>query len=321
MEKYNLPFCQKSSFKWYAITLFIFGIILFTAMAVLFPFLIPKDKFLVALIFSLCMLLLAVFFTYLLIYAGILKKFYIEMTFEYISYFVLFQRKKAYWKDIYQAQLYEFNGNTVAAVLLNKDRNKIRKRTILNNFNSLYGVPQYSFQIPLMYFDEINPDKLLRTIGEQINKDEIIEATINNETEDFEEPSNSIVKAVLASILICLIIGAVYGYTIYKLEKNYMIIPILGCFLIISVFNKYYIEKSFSLIIRLLLGLICLIQLPIAVIAAITISEKINISINLIFDITIQYFKYLFQNPMNQIAFIIAAIICFVIGILKGRVK
>lgn len=290
-------------------------------MAWLFPFLVPKGKFLIGLLVSLFMLLLAVFFTYLFVYGGILKKFFIEMTSDYISYSLPFQRKRAYWKDIYESQIYQFNGNTVVTVLLNKDRNKKRRRTFSNNFNSLYGVPKYSFQIPLMLFDEINPDKLLTTIREQINNNEIIKTNINNAIEDYEEPSNNIVKAILSSFLICLIISAVYGFTIYKLEKNYVIIPIFGCFIIISIFNKYYIEESFSLIIRLLLGLMCLIQLLIAIITTIIISERLNVTVNLILDITIEYFKYLFQNPIEQIVVIIVAIVCFVIGALKGRVK
>jgi len=52
------------------------------------------------------------------------------------------------------------------------------------------------------------------------------------------------------------------------LDANYIVIPFFGCFVILSGFNKYYLEKSFNIFVRLWVGYICLIQIPVAIIGA-----------------------------------------------------
>jgi hypothetical protein len=322
MEQYKIPLYQKSSLKWYLNVLLIFCTLFMAAGSVLFFVVIMKDDFILGLLFGIFAFLLSLWFAYISIWGGALKKFYIEMTSEYIKVSLPFKTKVAYWREIYEAQTYEYNNNTMISILLEKDRNKKRRRTVSNSFNSMYGIPPYSFQISFMFFKDIDAQRLLFTIGEQINKvnkQDYIETESLNE--DYEEYQDSIAKAIVSSILSYLFISAIYGISIYKLEKNYIVIPIFGAFLIISVFNKFYLEKSFSLSIRILLGVMCLIQVPTALITAIILSEEISISLTNILNITNEYFKYLAHNPLKQIIVIIVAIICFAIGSFKGRIN
>ncbi|KGK90120.1 hypothetical protein [Clostridium sp. HMP27] len=322
MEEYNIPFHQKSSLKWHMKLIFLL-LTLFTAGGGIFMLVaVMKEEFIMGLVMGLFMLGIGFYFAYILIAVGILKRFYIEMTEEYIRVSMPFKSKTAYWREIHEAQIYEYNNNTMLAILLEKDVNKKKKRTISNNFTSLYGIPPQSFQIPLRFFSEIDTERLLLTIGEQLNK-VYIEDEINIESlnEDNEELDNNIIKAIIAAVLFCVITTSVYGVTIYSLEKNYLMIPIFGCFLIIAGFNKYYLEQSFSLIIRFLMGLICLVQVPAAIILTIIISERAAITGSDILIIINEYFKYLIQNPSDQIVVIIAAIVCFGFGAFRGRVS
>lgn len=322
MQQYNIPFYQKSSLKWHTNLLFLFCTIVMAACSIFFFIVVIKEDFMEGLFFGLFMLILSFCFAYILISVGILKKFYIEMTSEYIRFSTPFKTRTVYWREIYEAQVYEFNNNIMLSILLEKDINKKRKRTISNSLDSLQGVPPNSFQISLRLFKDIDPQRLLLTIGEQVNKVDTKDY-INVEclSEDNKEYDNSMIKAIIASVFFSIISSIIYGFTIYKLEKNYVILPIFGCYLIISGFNKYYLEESFNLIIRLLLGLICLIQVPTAIIGAIIISEGFRFTVNDIWIITCEYFKYLFQNPLKQIVVIIIAIICFTIGAFKGRTR
>lgn len=320
VEKYNIPFCQKSSFRWYLNAIFLFCTLGMAAGSVIFFVFISKDNPIEGFFFGLFSLGLSSLFGYQFISVSILKRFFIEITEEYLKFSVPFKSKKVYWREIYDVQGYNANNNTYIAILLEKDKNKKRKRTISNNFNSLYGVPACSFQIPLNLFKDIDAQRLLLTIDEQVNKidkKDVINA--ENVEEIHEECGNSIVKAISVSVLSCLIIGIIYGFSIYKLEKNYLVIPILGCFLIISCFNKYYIEKSFNLLVRLLVGLICFIQVPIGLIGLFMMSSKLSFTIQNIIEIIHEYCIYLVQNLSEQIIIIIIAVVCFLLGALKGR--
>lgn len=320
MKQYNIPFYQKSSLKWYINLLFLFCTLFVAAGSIFFFVIVKKDDFIIGLLFGLFFLILSSYFAYFLVWAGILKRFYIELTSEYLKFGVPFKCRTIYWREIYEVQVYESNNNIMLSILLEKDISKKRKRTIANNINSLSGVPPYSFQIPLRLFKDINPEMLLSTIGKQLNKVDIKDDKYNESLSENDELNhNSMFKAILISILFSIISSIVYGLLIYKLEKNYLILPILGCYLIIAGFNKYYLEESFNLIIRLFLGVICLIQIPTAIIGAITISEGISFSVNKIWNIACEYFKYLIHNPLEQILVIIVAIICFAIGYFKGR--
>lgn len=321
MEQYNLPLYQKSSLKWSMILLFTIFTLFFTAISI-FSLIIMKDELLLGLLIGLFFLIFSIVCAYIVICVGILKRFYIEMTSEYIRVKLPLKSKTVYWNEIYDTQLYSYSNNTIISILLKKDVNKKKKRTISNNFNTMQGIPPYSFQISLMIFKDIDAKKLFLTIGEHINRADIKEnADIDSLNERYEENDDNIVIAIITSILTYIVISAIDGIIIYKSEKNYLIIPIFGAFLIIAVFNKYYLKKTFNLIIRFYLGLICFLQVPTATIIFIIISEKIKFTITNILNVTDEYFNYILHNPFKSILVIIVAISCFVIGGFKGRTK
>ncbi|PJI08067.1 MULTISPECIES: hypothetical protein [Clostridium] len=318
MEKYDVPFFRKSNLKLGKSIGYLFLMLLMAGFAILFLFFIMKDDFIIGLLGGLFMLVLSVFIAYFLVTVVILKKFYIEITSEYIKFSSPFKCKIAYWGEIDKAEAYKYNKNVALAILLKKDVNK--KRSISSSFNSLVGVPAYSFQIPIMYFNDIDIVKLSLTVEDQINNSEAVQKDNDDIlNENSEKQDNNMGKAILIALLICAISSIIYGLSIYKLEKNYMVIPVFTSMLIISGFNKYYIEKIFNINIRILLGLICLIQVPIAVIIAAIVSLGLDFTASNMVSVIIEYFRYTTSNPLSQIGIIIVAIVCFSIGAFTGR--
>lgn len=321
MESYTIPYYQKAKFSVFLNFIFIFTSIMFGIGAGFCLIVMTKEQLIVGLLAGLFLLGLTIFFGYMIIFVLVLKKGYIEITSEYLEASVPFGTFRAYWKEIYEFGVFEYNNNTMLGILLEKDRYKKRKRTIGSNFNSLNGIPTCSFQISLMFFKGINIEKLLLTMEEQINKFPLDDnVTLEEMIEDNKEVENNIFKAILGSVILCIFISIVYGFSIHKLNTNYVVIPIFSSMIIISVFNKYYIEKVFSLGVRLFLGFLCLVQIPIAVVEQVMLTANIEFTISNILDITVDYFQYLIDYPSEQIAVIIAAIICFGMGLLAGRV-
>lgn len=316
MEEYSIPFFQKSYLKLSMILLLLVLSAALAASSIFFFAIVMKDEFIVGLFFGLFMLIVSFFFAYMLLFIGILKRLYVEMTLEYIKISFLFKTKVVYWREIQEVQAYEAGNNIIVGILLKKDKDEKRRRSISNNFSSLLGVPPYSFQIPIRFFKDIDIGRFLLTMDNQINKANL---TVEVNFESHEEYENSIIKAIITSSFFCILTSVIYGFTIYKLEANYVVIPMFACLLIVSGFNKYYLEKSFNLNIRFLLGLICSIQFPIAIIAAIIMPSIFD---NLEYEIMSEiagYFEYLVHYPLEQIAGIIVTIICFLIGFFKGR--
>ena len=319
MEPYDIPYYEKSSLKLSTRLLFLFCAIFTLAFSVLFFSLISADDMAVGIFFGLFMLAISILCGYMFIFAAVLKKFYIKMTEEYIEIALPYKKHKAYWREICEANVYEYNNNVMLAILLQKDKNK-KRRTFTSSFNSLSNIPQNSFQIPFNIFSNVEIDRLLFTIGEQVDKhasekSHNVESIINNN----EEEHNSLAKAIMFSVLCSIGFSLIYGVTIYKLEKNYVAIPVFCSLMVIAVFNKYYLEKSFNMFIRLLVALICYLQVPTAIIEAIMLSEKIKFSLSNIVEVTKEYFIYLFHNPEKQVAVILVSAICICIGAVKGR--
>lgn len=318
---YNIPFHQRSSLKPYVnVVSVLFSIITVFDSVIIFIG-ETKENFVSKLLIGMLFLVLGLISAYIFIFGQILKKFYIEMTSEYLKVFLPFKSKKVYWKDIYDAELYDYNNknnkNNIITVLLERDKDK---RTILGTLDSLYGVPQYSFKMPLSLFNNVDEQKLMYTMQRLIEKAyKNDKANIEILNESYEKDQNSVPKALATAILICALFSIIYGITMYKLQKNYVAIPILGCFFIIVGFNRFYLETEFSLKVRLLLGLICFLQVPAAVVGSTIMSDQMSVNVSSILYITCEYFNYLIHNPLEQIAFIIVSIICFVLGAFQGR--
>ena len=319
MEPYEIPYYQKSSLKLSMKLLYLFCTIFMLAGAVGFFYMVSPDEMAVPLFFGVFFLALAILFGYMFIAVGVLRKFHIEMTSEYFEVSSLFKNHKANWRDICDVNVYEYNNNLMLGILLKKDKNK-KKKTLNGSFSSVMNIPQCSFQMAFNVFGEVDVNRLLFTIGQQIDKHASennidVEAMVDkNEGED-----NNLIKAIIFSALSCIGMTLIYGITIFLFKKNYVAIPIFCSLLIIAVFNKYYLEKSFNIMIRLYLAIICLIQVPAAIIGEIMAVEKIEFTLINIADITKEYFKYIYHNPSKQVWVIVVSIICISMGALKGR--
>lgn len=319
MKAYDIPYYEKSSLKLRTKLLFLFCSIFTLAISLILFTLVSADDMAEGLFFGVFMLIICIMCSYMFIFAAVLKKFHIEMTSEYIEVSLPYKKRKAYWRDICEASVYTYNNNVMLAILLEKDKNK-KRRTISGTFNSLSNIPQYSFQIPFNIFGSMEIDRLLYTIERQIERHASEKsADVDSIVEKNAEEQNSLIKAIVFSVLTSIGMSLIYGVSIYKIEKNYVAIPIFSSLLIIAVFNKYYLEKSFSLIIRLYVAMICLLQVPIAVIEAIMLSGKIKFTLSNAIEVTKEYFKYLYHNPTKQIAVIVVSVICIGMGAVKGR--
>lgn len=317
MRGYEVPFFEKSGLKWHFNILFLFCILASLSGSVLFFNFMMKDDFALCLFFGLFMLSLCILFLYIFFSAEVLKRFYIEMTHEGINFSAPFKSKKLFWREIHEAQIYQYNNNTILAILLERDIERKRRRTIINNLNSLLGVPSNSFQISLSLYKNIDPERLLLTIGDQINNSYNNDSSAENKYNEVSE--NNFLKGIILSGLFCIAVSAVYGLMIYSMGKNYVLIPVIGSFLIISGFNKYYLEESFNIIIRLLLGSLCMAQILLGVVAATLLSNGISFTASNILGVAVQYFTYLITNPLDEIAVILVAFLCFGIGAINGR--
>lgn len=317
MEQYNLPFLKKSDLKGRIKFLLIFCALCMGAGSIFFFSIMLEDDFYKCLILGVFLLIFSLYFAYTFIAAQILKIFYIEVTKEYLKFSIPFKTTLIYWNEIFSAQIIE-NKNKIISILLIKDINKIKMRSISKNFNSFLGVPPHSFQIPLMYFKDIDAERLLSTIGKQMEKNEY-KSYIENINFNNEECDNNIAKAIIISSFFCILMSVIYGLALYKLEKNYVVIPLLGSLLIISAFNKYYIEENFNIVIRVLVGLICFIQEPLAIAMMLMLSENLVLKDSI--NVVIEYLTDLIHNPLDQIFIIIIAFVCFIIGAFDGRTK
>ncbi|HEY8890297.1 MAG TPA: hypothetical protein VIM70_08580 [Clostridium sp.] len=321
MNQYNTLFYQKSSFKWYMIIGCLYCFLASLAGCV-FSFLnVTGEEYILMLFCGSFTLLLNLVFAYMLIYGVILKKFYIEITTEYLKVLLPFKSKTTYWKEIYNAGMYESSNNLIITILLKKDKDRKTKRTILNNLNLLFGLAPCSFQIPLLFFKDIDGEEVLSIIVKQIDKNYISNLI---STETYKKRTESIIKAIITSIICFVILEIIYGFTLYMLNVNYIVIPLLGCFVILSGFNKYYLEKSFNIFVRLWVGFICLIQIPVAIIGASLVEIIMQlgfITITDVFNFTYSSFLDFMHNPSEQTEIIIFSTICFFIGALKGRVN
>ncbi|MCR3757684.1 hypothetical protein KYB31_01585 [Clostridium felsineum] len=321
--KYDIPFLQKSNLKLKSKITYIVLTIFMLAMAAVFFTLIMQSSFIFGFLFGVFMATIGLFMGYLFIYAGLLKKFYIKMTDQYLEVSMPFKTRKAYWNEIYSVEIYRINNNTAVSILLKKDIGKARKRTVFNNFNQLYGINPYSFQISLSFFEDIDLKKFITTI--EIKRKENFDPNIIEENiiedNDYKENKNNILKAVIVSIMVTLVLGVIYGFLICNSKKNYIAIPMFGSAVIIAVFNKYYLEKAFSLIVRFVVGIVCLMQIPIAIISACLFEGGADFSISYVIYIIRAYYEYVIYDTMKAFGFIFAAVVCFGIGFFAGRIS
>lgn len=132
-----------------------------------------------------------------------------------------------------------------------------------------------------------------------------------------EKKQNSLFKAMLKTLAISSLIGIAYGMLNYTLSTNFIIMPIIGVAAVSYVYNTNYHEEYINIPIRLLLGMLCSMQILIAFfVCEIAYSEVPLYPANLQLIIS-EYMRYTLENPMKQAAPLFLMAICFAYGALQ----
>ena len=164
-------------------------------------------------------------------------------------------------------------------------------------------------------YSNIDLQDFLETIEKMVNsKQPTVQESIVLPDHEIEE-SKSLIKTYILALLTAIICGIVYGVSIALLEVNILLVPILSSYVVIAVFNKHNPVIEHQFIIKLLIGFICFVQVPVGMITSLMIVLKVPISIENIITLTQEYSSYLISDLGANIGIIIAAIFCFVIGV------
>lgn len=317
--KYTLPFKSYSSLRLglhflYVIMFLMFGGFVF----------IPFDNGIEGVFFRTMFAFIAITIGCLWFYTGILKKQYIEVTDDYFKYKSLFITKKINWDEIYDVQVFTQNYNTFIGIAL-KEKLRKRKESFWSMINDMYG-GMYSVRVIMGQFSEVNIERLYGTIVDKLIEVNDKEESFDEGSLDFNEikseediESSNYFLAVFKALFLSIIIGIGYGLLIYFLEVNIVMIPIFGTIAIIYYYSKAYREVKINILARTLIGLICSLQIFIAVILVIFMDNDISFTLKNLIDVTKEYFSYLLEEPFEQGIIIFIALICFGFGAFQGH--
>lgn len=123
--------------------------------------------------------------------------------------------------------------------------------------------------------------------------------------------------ALLKTLLVSLLVGAIYGMVNFIFKTNMIYMPIIGVAAVSYIYNKNFSEERISLTTRLALGLLCAIQIIEAfLICEIAYSQvplhpaNVKIIIN-------EYLRYTLENPVKQAIPIFLLAVSFIYGALQ----
>ena len=315
MEGYDLPFYQKSSMKWYYNLFFITYSILLIVITI---FMIEDEELCIELkwIIGSIMVSISLLMMYVVLMISILKKSYIRISDEYIEVKDLWKERKVYWNDIVLICESDDNNASTIGILLKKDLEKKMKRSISKSYRDITGESPISFKINIKYFHDIDRSKLFITIKRKIDTLEKYE-WISNEVEE----ENSWIKAIVCSFLAFIVVVIIYLFILWSMDRNSFMLSIFSSYMIVSVFNKYYIEKNINLKARLYLGFLCFLQVPVAIITYTLIKSNLEPNFLNIIGVIIGYYQAMIGDMKNSILLLLSMIGCFFIGAFVGRVK
>lgn len=316
-ELYSIPFIIHSSYKFGMHLLLLIFIVLFAA-ALLFP-----DNDLSIIIFKVFSLALSLFLAYMWIYMGILKKAFIELTEDEITFKTMFGLKKIQWTDIADVQTYSMSNNFCIGII-SKKKLKKRKDNFLTAISDLYG-GGYSLSIPLKSFPEVKPEKLYSTIFniaqekylQNCSEEESVDYTSELNTDD-KQIDSKILTFIFISLIISLISGVIYGLSIYLLKVNFIIIPFFGVLAIEYSYYKNCLEKRTNILIRIYLGILSALQVFAALLTAL-LMENINlIKMFGIWSIISACIQDIVKYPNEYDVYYILVVIYFLFGTFSG---
>ncbi|GLC30384.1 hypothetical protein [Clostridium omnivorum] len=318
INKYSLPYKVNSSLKWYRHLLYALMAVVFIGIAF-----IPIEDNKLVIVYKLICGFFGLFLGYIWFYSGVLKKQYLELTEEHIKYKTVFGTKKAKWIEIYDIQVYTQSHNTMLGIVL-KEKMRKRKDSFKTLLSDLFG-GKYSIAISFMLFPNTNFEQLYTTIVDklvEVNKDASLNVEDNVDSyqvKDEEDGTNSYPIALIKSILLSILIGIGYGLSIYFFKCNIVIIPIIGTIAIVYTYLKNYKEEKINILLRIIIGIVCVIQVFAAVITAIFLSTKIPLNLGTFKYVVDEYFKDLLANTADQGYIIIIAVICFFMGAVQNH--
>lgn len=317
IQEYSIPFSIKSRYKWPMHLLNILLIVIFAAF-VLMPL---EDT--VIIIFKVFFIVISIFILYVWLYTGIFKKQYLELTEDDIRIKTAFGTKTIKWNEVYDIQVFTQSHNTMLGIIL-KEKVRKRKETFWNLINDMYG-GMFSVKIGLSLFPDIDIETLYSTMISRLIKLKEsstydISGSVDNYivNPDAELASNNFIITITKLLLLSIGIGLAYGLSIYWLDINIVIIPLLGSTAIIYFYSKLYKEEKINVFGRIIVGLICSLQVFIAVILTAFLDSELSINMNNLFNITKEYFSYLITHPLDQGIIIFISILCFGSGMLQG---
>lgn len=247
--QYSLPFTIRSRMKWYMHLLYFFMVVIFAA----FLF-IPIDGIqgiLLRILWGACTLFIFI----LWFYTGILRKTTLKISEEKICLKTLFSKRIILWRDVADIETFEIQSNAGIGVVTKEKQKKLEKGGLSQFFTG-----RFSLSVMFNIFPDADREKLYSTMDSLSKK--ALENTPENEegdaSADEEKPERGNVRAFFRALLVSLAFSAVYGISLYFLQKNYLVIPFLGLILILYVYNAKKSEGN--LFSRLLVGLLCAFQ-------------------------------------------------------------
>ena len=319
-ECYSIPYSIHSSYR-----LKTHVVLLLTICMCGICLLIPS------MLFSILGLVLGLFLMLIWIYMGILKKAFIELTEDEITYKTLFGGKTLRWCDIANVETYCTNNNSFIGIISNEKLENQKNNFLTALFIGMGG--GYSLSLPLASFSKADPEKLYSTIFYKANKE--IELKLSKEEfyENYNKEENSGFKEVneentidegsytiafFKAFIGSLILGIVYGILIYETKVNFLIIPAIGIVWIFYSYSKSCGNKKLNIINKLLIGILSGLQVYVGLVVVLMMLNSSFVERNGILKAISICIENIIENPGEYLKYHVFGIFLFFIGALNG---
>jgi hypothetical protein len=314
-DGYSLPFIVHSSFKFRMHALFIFLILMFVGFS-----LIPIAG--LGWIYRLICLVFGLFCAFGWLCIGVMKKVFVELTEEGVTYKSLFGSKQIKWTNIVDVKTYCMNNNTFIGIVTKQELMKRKNNFLTVLSDSLGG--GYALAISLNTFPKADPQKLYATIfyeameRQQVDSEEVSEKITEIKVQKENTTESSLSTALFMALIASLISGTLYGLLMSLLKANFLIVPMLGLIWILYSYSKHYQERRVNIIIRFCLGFLCALQFLVATVVASLMLNINQIKVFGIWHVISECITDLIEYPSDYISLYIFTIIFFFIGVFFG---
>jgi len=289
---YPIPFMVRSGFKvkMHIIFLFcnaLFVVILFTSL----PWILKILDSIILLFLLFCW-----------IYIGILRKSYMVLDENEITIKSLLKIKKINWSDMAFINIYKMRNYDSIGIAT---ENESRKLDIT--------------YIPMQNFASIDPTKLLATMNFMQQK--FLKVIDNSYMENIYEPElekSNYCFALIISIAICLIVGIIYGFTLYYLKINILFIPVFGLLPIYLIYLKEENLKKYRFLKHFIIGIICASQFFIGIIVLLVLSNSVYLSANGFINTVLMSVSVMVNSPGSFIRNYLYAAVVFLVVTMQG---